>query len=1298
LIEAVLLLFFAPNAFATRFIFGDFIPKRYPLYFTFAVSLVFCLALAVAVWTMPRRAEIPSLLESDSKESKAIKGLRPFEFNDAEIFTRLQRQKDLEDCIEAITSQSFQFGILVGESGCGKTSFLQAGVWASLTNKLSDYQAIYVRIDARKPTDSIREAVLKQFNLPVEALISENLSEILTSVLEFTGKSTVLLLDQFEQFFTQFKRQEDRAPFIAELHAWYLSEHLTRVKILISIRSDFYSHIIEILQTLNHSLSPSHAIQIKKFEPGEAVKILKVIAETEGIFFDETSVMKIAEQELGNREDGLISPVNLQILALMIDKQRVEERRAFSRSALEKFGGIEGLFSRFLERQLLALPDKKDRESAVRVLLALTDMEKNVRAGTLTIDQLQTKMQEQINAAEVTRFVEWLARGDVRLITPIEQDQGVAYELVHERLIPAVLEFSRKMLTKANQATLLLERRVNEWLGNQRNSHYLLNIRELVQITRQKPYLYWGIKKVQKEELIKASWKRLHMYIRLVVEIALLGIIWLVWWLSPIGQIHQVRLDLKKLSNKATASSVVEAFVKEGNLHEAKSIIDIEDKIVPQTKITSKILLSKAYLVRGNFEEAIRLVEEALNDIEELSHPFFETHALGEITTTIGKIKNIEQRKRLFSKTLNISKGILTSSIFNPYNANWKYHDVVGKIAHDASKLEYTDDQPLNIEQLIEIADDIIMPSFRWYSLGEIASALPLLSDEAQAFAMMKLILNKIKESGLNRDLYHGSLYYLPNIISAISSFQNKEFSFLLLQQLTNLTRDTDYYNSSSIISNIIGIAFDKIDNQEYKYSLIHQLISIASNISDVFRQNSYLIQTAKGIEKLDDEKDKYLLIQRLISLAFVTENPVYKADALANNLILMSKLRIGEARAQALGLIETLNLLINEISEQYIKSILLSKIALASHYLGEDGLSKQLFKDSLKLVDDIKESYLRRSSLVRIARNSIKVDDISKAYSLLDSILLKIYETQSETNVFADSTGISEGYIDQSTIYNIVSLFDKTLSKELVTKISINLLNEIEKIDDPINRTNVLSSYLFILSNSSQYDDDQEGKVILFTANWGGILEESIRIIERLIEISPASDVGALDATFHLLDRINSDDRKFSYLMRLLDLVDEMKDPSRKITALSMSVRIAEDLGKDSMSKILRQVLEINEKFNSPVHKSGVIGQIATSLINEKDIDNFFLDSLRANLAMVVDSGEILSTTSIISVLAASESYQGNWLKARLITNFCPTVQCRIESLSKIIHVNAEKNVSDLVHLEINYLPVVSSRFLGLP
>ena len=284
---------------------------------------LFAAALVIAVQTMPK---VVSEGPADTEERKAIKGLRPFSLDDAEVYAKLQRQRQLRDCVDSLTSDFFRFGILMGESGCGKTSFLQAGIWPRLTAESADSLGVYIRFNDQRPTRTIAKALSEQLGMPLEKLLpmdgpQDRLLLVLQQAATCQKRPLVLLFDQFEQFFVHQKRKEDRQPFIDGLAAWYRESEPLPIKILVSIRSDLLYQLDDLHQALGYALGPQEVVQIKKFTPDEAANVLEVIAQTEGLEFNQKFVTELAEQELANREDGLNSPVDVQILACMIERQ-----------------------------------------------------------------------------------------------------------------------------------------------------------------------------------------------------------------------------------------------------------------------------------------------------------------------------------------------------------------------------------------------------------------------------------------------------------------------------------------------------------------------------------------------------------------------------------------------------------------------------------------------------------------------------------------------------------------------------------------------------------------------------------------------------------------------------------------------------------------------------------------------------------------------------------------------------------------------------------------------------------------
>ncbi len=94
----------------------------------YGIWIVLGVVFLVGVILELRRRPPLKLINRDVGKRKAIKFLSSFEQEDAEIYARLQGYRDLGVVLENIVHPDFSFGILKGKSGCGKSSYLKAGL------------------------------------------------------------------------------------------------------------------------------------------------------------------------------------------------------------------------------------------------------------------------------------------------------------------------------------------------------------------------------------------------------------------------------------------------------------------------------------------------------------------------------------------------------------------------------------------------------------------------------------------------------------------------------------------------------------------------------------------------------------------------------------------------------------------------------------------------------------------------------------------------------------------------------------------------------------------------------------------------------------------------------------------------------------------------------------------------------------------------------------------------------------------------------------------------------------------
>jgi tetratricopeptide (TPR) repeat protein len=545
---------------------GRPLPYWYQPVFWVAVSLPFAAAVIVAL----KRG---SAHVADRDDRSPVKGLVAFDSDDTAIFAKLQRELDVIECLQSISDADFHFGILTGQSGSGKTSFLRAGLAPRLAAR--DHVCIYVRFTDFDPVETIRQTCIRSLNHQFEE--PSGLPQLFESVATVTGKPTVFLFDQFEQFFIHRKLKKDRDTFVLDFANWYGVREKLQVKVVLSIRDEFLWCLHELQQVMSYSLSPRQNYRIECFEPSQTVEIFRVMSETVGVNFDEKFMRALAETEL-LQPDGKVLATDVQMLAWMLTGRRLAEDRGFTAKSYQRLGGMEGLMERYVADCLEARETPDKRKVALDILLALIDLPSDTRTGPKTIKALHA----QLGTTELLlrEAAEWLARSDVRLVT--YQKEG--FELAHERLIPAVRRVGRSEVSQAEKASRLLDQRVNEWLGSDKNSRFLLNWRERRLVEKYKRRFDWGHNKRDKEVLLarsKARTRRRAMIPATGFGLLLMG---LGWWESSWGQAWQIRREFLQLAETRVGDedfaseipggkeAVVEALASEGRFSDAMRV------------------------------------------------------------------------------------------------------------------------------------------------------------------------------------------------------------------------------------------------------------------------------------------------------------------------------------------------------------------------------------------------------------------------------------------------------------------------------------------------------------------------------------------------------------------------------------------------------------------------------------------------------------------------------------------------------------------------------------------------------
>ena len=431
--------------------------------------------------------------------------LRPFEFDDAEIF--FGRTKAIDDVLNALRDKATSgcgFTLIFGSSGSGKSSLARAGVLPMLVRPgVIEGIGLWRRTTLR-PSDGagdiftgLASALMNETALPelatdagasvadlakslrespagVPLLIRSALSQAARDLQAKEGLPAppavrlVVLVDQFEEIFTLADRfpSETRKRFVTALG------ELARcgsVWILATLRSEFFSRCEEIPELV--ALKDGKG-QYQLLPPGasELRQIVRLPAFAAGLEFE-------TDADGARLDDVLLDaagrdPGALPLLEFALEElyKRRRDDRWLTHSAFKELKGIEGALETAAEDVFKQLPpDVSSQFEHVFRALVTTDLDdkKTLLRRIADLEALgSTPQRRRLIDAFVERRL---------LVTGVDAENHSVLQVAHESLflhwprLRALVESNREFLTRRARAGAAL----SLWQAQQRDSSYL---------------------------------------------------------------------------------------------------------------------------------------------------------------------------------------------------------------------------------------------------------------------------------------------------------------------------------------------------------------------------------------------------------------------------------------------------------------------------------------------------------------------------------------------------------------------------------------------------------------------------------------------------------------------------------------------------------------------------------------------------------------------------------------------------------------------------------------------------------
>ncbi|MBD2214937.1 hypothetical protein H6G27_34605, partial [Nostoc linckia FACHB-104] len=340
------------------------------------------------------------------------------------------RVQDVRRLRERVSRNEYKLTVIHGQSGVGKSSILQGGLIPALQQQPIGERDV-LPILLRSYTDWLG-MLGRSLGENVERLggISLNsAADILAQLRHNEGRNllTVLIFDQFEEFFFVYQDQGKRRPFYDFLRDCL---NIPFVKVILSLREDYLHYLLELdrlfdLTVINNNiLDKNIRYYLGNFSSDDAKTVIESLTERTHFYLEPNLIDELVKDLAG--EIGEVRPIELQIVGTQLQTEKITSLERYRQA-----GTKEKLVERFLEEVI------KDcgavNESAARLVLYLLTDENGTRP-LKTKDELAANL--PASDEELDLVLEIFVKSGLVLL--VQESPAERYQLVHDYLVDLI--------------------------------------------------------------------------------------------------------------------------------------------------------------------------------------------------------------------------------------------------------------------------------------------------------------------------------------------------------------------------------------------------------------------------------------------------------------------------------------------------------------------------------------------------------------------------------------------------------------------------------------------------------------------------------------------------------------------------------------------------------------------------------------------------------------------------------------------------------------------------------------------
>lgn len=404
------------------------------------------------------------------------KGLRAFQEADADqFFGRSALAERLLDRLAEPVNDA-RFLAVIGPSGSGKSSVVKAGLLPALRQgglRGSENWFIVEMFPGISPFTELEAALMRVAVNPVESLIRQinqenGFTRVLNQILPDDNSELVLVIDQFEEIFTQVEDEAVRTRFLNNLVESVLAPN-SRLRVIVTMRADFYHKPLQYREF--GELLRKRIETVLPMSPNELVETITQPAELVGVGF-QGGLVEAISRDVGE-QPGMLPLLQYTMTELFDHRQG----QILTLTSYQELGGVTGSLARRSEELYSGL-DEAGKQATRQLFLRL------VSPGEGTEDtRRRVRSSELATTDEIGDVI--ALYGQYRLLTfdkdPSSREPTV--EVAHEALI-RTWESLRTWINESRE-DLGVQRRVSsavaEWITAEKDPDYLASGARLTQ-------------------------------------------------------------------------------------------------------------------------------------------------------------------------------------------------------------------------------------------------------------------------------------------------------------------------------------------------------------------------------------------------------------------------------------------------------------------------------------------------------------------------------------------------------------------------------------------------------------------------------------------------------------------------------------------------------------------------------------------------------------------------------------------------------------------------------------------------